>query len=306
MAEGRELKAAQRGIAFSTAMALIVSILILLIGSGAFKEGSSTGRPSQFSVALLAESIHGFVGAGGVVVFSCGFIAAALSSMLTVALGAYLAARSMLFDQPNAKDGASSPGMERRMRWTRWTIITSMVFIATGVVSCSLPRSTIILVAQVFNGMLLPVFSFCLLFCVNDSQFMAEAPQGLAANAVLVPAVAITLFLAMRVAVQKLLGVLGAVDPHTRINWLTLLLTALVLAAILCKTSLRADLQRSLAEARRRRSATKSSSKAPGNGEVTFDAEAFDAEANAHGEVPSTNAMEGTFDLGGEARLSIA
>lgn len=295
MAEGRELQAARRGIAFSTTVAFLASTLVLLVGSGAFQAGSSTGQPSQFSIERLAEAIHGFVGIGGVIIFSFGFIAAAFSSMLTVALGAYLAAKSLLIDQPHTPDRASSPRIDSEWAW--WATVTSIVFVATGVVSCDLPRKTIILVAQVFNGMLLPVFSSCLLLCVNDLQFMAGAPQGLAANAVLLPSVAITLFLAMRVAVKKIFLVLSIDDPHTE-RWLTPLLSALVMAAVICMTSLRADLHRSLIEAYRRQ---KSGSAAGRTGTSSGRDKAGLAEgANVQDGVPgTTQGLEGSFGHGG-------
>jgi Mn2+/Fe2+ NRAMP family transporter len=273
MAEGRELMAARRGIAFSTTIAFITSALILLVGSGAFRADSVTGTSSQFSIEMLAEAIHGFLGTGGVAVFSCGFIAAAFSSMLTVALGAYLAAKSLLIDQPHTPDEASSPRIETRTRWAWWAIVTSIILIATGVVSSNLPRKTIILVAQVFNGMLLPVFSMCLLLCINDLQFMTAAPQGLGANALLLPSVAITLFLAMRVAVQRLFLVFGTDGPRAK-EWLTLFLCALVIVAVACMTSLWSDLRRSLVESYKRQepgNGTKCTGKSLGKAEASLE-----------------------------------
>merc|ERR1711970_1636053 len=80
MAEGRELRSAQRGIAFSTVSAVAVSILILIVGSG-FQQVD--GESTAFTVSQLSAYINNFLGTGGVVVFSLGFIAAALSSILT-------------------------------------------------------------------------------------------------------------------------------------------------------------------------------------------------------------------------------
>merc|ERR1712039_183355 len=130
-----------------------------------------------------------------------------------------------------------------------WFILVSMVVVATSVVSCGLPRATIILVAQVFNGMLLPIFSLCLLLCINDLQLMAGAPQGLVGNCVLLPSVTITVFLAVRVAVQKLAIAFDVDDPHAS-NRLALPLAVTVMVAIVCMTSLRKDLRRSLIAAR--------------------------------------------------------
>ena len=61
----------------------------------------------------------------------------------------------------------------------------------------------VILVAQVFNGCLLPFFSICLLLCINDEQFMGRCPQKGWHNVFLVIGVTITLLLASNVIVQK-------------------------------------------------------------------------------------------------------
>ena len=60
-----------------------------------------------------------------------------------------------------------------------------------------------ILVAQVFNGCLLPIFSVCLLLCINDEQFMGSAPQRLWSNIFLLLSVTFTIFLSGNVLVQK-------------------------------------------------------------------------------------------------------
>ena len=70
MAKGKQLGEAQRGIAFSTSSAVSVSILILIVGSGFHEEGASKG----FSISQLGAFIFQFLGSGGLVIFSLGFI----------------------------------------------------------------------------------------------------------------------------------------------------------------------------------------------------------------------------------------
>ena len=62
----------------------------------------------------------------------------------------------------------------------------------------------VILVAQVFNGCLLPFLSSLLLICINDPQFMGERPQPVWANVLMVVSVMITMFLASNVIIQKI------------------------------------------------------------------------------------------------------
>ena len=100
MAKGKELGSARRGIAFSTASALVVSVLILIVGAGYHNWQPEDGeKGEQFSITQLGSFIKQFVGEEGVVVFAIGFIAAALSSMLTVPLGAALTADSVFSDE---------------------------------------------------------------------------------------------------------------------------------------------------------------------------------------------------------------
>ena len=67
-----------------------------------------------FSVEDLADLIQSVIGDGGLWVFGLGFIAAALSSMLTVPLGAALTADSMFTEK---EDGERVK--ERRRRTVR-------------------------------------------------------------------------------------------------------------------------------------------------------------------------------------------
>ena len=90
MAVGKELEPTQRGIAFSTISALEVSVLILIVGAGTSEE--TTGG---FSIQALSNLIESLIGKAGVYIFAIGFIAAALSSMLAVPLGAALTAESV-------------------------------------------------------------------------------------------------------------------------------------------------------------------------------------------------------------------
>ena len=117
MAKGKELGPARRGIAFSTASALVVSVLILIVGQGYHSWEPEDGKKSrQFSITQLGGFIKHFVGEGGVIVFAIGFIAAALSSMLTVPLGAALTADSVFSDEivpgTGKQSGQDNPNFE--------------------------------------------------------------------------------------------------------------------------------------------------------------------------------------------------
>jgi len=212
MAEGRELGSAQRGIAFSTVSAVAVSILILIVGSGLQQvDGESTA----FTVSQLSAYINNFLGTGGVVVFSLGFIAAALSSILTCPLAAALTADSVLnfkkTDTEVVKEDKEAMDDKEKVKRAMprlyfLGLMLVMVVISVIVISANADRTLVILIAQVFNGCLLPLFSSCLLLCLNDKQFMGSSPQSGLANIAMTICVTLTFIFTANVLIQKLIG----------------------------------------------------------------------------------------------------
>jgi len=211
MAEGRELGSAQRGIAFSTVSAVAVSILILIVGSGFHEDGGST----TFNISQLSVFINKFLGTGGVVVFSLGFIAAALSSILTCPLAAALTADSVLnfkkTDTEVVKEDKEAMDDKEKVKRAMprlyfLGLMLVMVVISVIVISANADRTLVILIAQVFNGCLLPLFSSCLLLCLNDKQFMGSSPQSGLANIAMTICVTLTFIFTANVLIQKLIG----------------------------------------------------------------------------------------------------
>ena len=70
----------------------------------------------------------------------------------------------------------------------------------------SVDRTYVILIAQVFNGCLLPLFATCLLLCLNDKQFMEASPQSGLANVAMLCCVTLTFVFTSNVLLQKLFG----------------------------------------------------------------------------------------------------
>ena len=97
MANGKTLKNARSGIACSTSLAMIVSVLILIVGSIIDQE---EGSEKPFTIQLIGDTVQKKTGTFGLVVYALGFIAAAVSSMLAVPLGAALTVYSVFSDPP--------------------------------------------------------------------------------------------------------------------------------------------------------------------------------------------------------------
>ena len=209
MAVGKELNACRRGIAFSTVSTLIVSLLIMVVGS-------SAGRVpdlGSFNIGLLADSIQQHFGIPGTFAFALGFIAAALSSMLTTIIASALAAEGLIMKHQDADTGKKTQLPRRGF----WSIAFSMVAIAMMTIVLNAPRPSVILVAQLFNGVLLPVYSLALLLCITDPQFMSSSPPKRWSILALVGSVTVTLTLAWRVILEHgaiLLSVIIGVNLH--------------------------------------------------------------------------------------------
>ena len=135
MAKGQTLPAAQRGIAFSTVSALMVSVLIMVVGAGYHKERTLY----YFSITHLGPFIQSIIGTGGVVIFSVGFVAASFSSMLTVPLGATLTLDSLFVDEKaesseENREGGSDEKQRKLPRWITFGMMTAMVLISMVVI----------------------------------------------------------------------------------------------------------------------------------------------------------------------------
>ena len=111
-------------------------------------------------------------------------------------------------------------------------------------ISFSVDRTSVVLVAQVFNGCLLPFFSALLLLCLNDPQFMGHSPQPVPANILLILSVIITMFLANNSIIQKIFGgLLMSTSSPTLIRLVLSFVVALIeFTVFILTTSLRKDL----------------------------------------------------------------
>jgi hypothetical protein len=141
--------------------------------------------------------------------------------------------------------------VERRCFVMKQIINFAMFIIATVVISTNVDRLVVILVAQVFNGCLLPFFSICLLLCINDEQFMGRCPQKGWHNVFLVIGVTITLLLASNVIVQKVLSSVLTVVWHRILLALGMALTGITTLSL--TTTLGASLLKSWGLDRRSR-----------------------------------------------------
>eukprot|EP00096_Caligus_rogercresseyi_P007914 TRINITY_DN26069_c0_g1_i1.p1 TRINITY_DN26069_c0_g1~~TRINITY_DN26069_c0_g1_i1.p1 ORF type:complete len:470 (+),score=92.30 TRINITY_DN26069_c0_g1_i1:165-1574(+) len=213
MAEGKSLSSMRVGIAFSTFLAFIVSTLILIVGSGVEDEKSKSS--SAFTIERMAKLVQNITGEVGIYIFSLGFIAAALSSMLAVPLGAGLTIKSVFTDTEQTSIESSSETKKSdfpKLYFLGIQIV--MVLISMVVISSGLKPENVIQVAQIVNGCILPFFSILLLICINDPKFMGGShTQPIVSNVVMIISITLTLFLALNAIIQNIFSVFED-EPH--------------------------------------------------------------------------------------------
>jgi len=275
MARGKTLREARSGILFSTVMTFLVSVLILIVGSGTHHGASKV----VFTMGILAKLIETSTGSVGIWTFGIGFIAAALSSMLTIPLGAALTAESVFTiheqkvdektrkeNQENAfplstkvsvsplsiskDDDIKTPIKDFPKKYYNGLMIV-MVLISMGVMIANAPEVKVILVAQVYNGCLLPFFYVCLLLCINDKNFMNNRPQTGWLNCCLIVSTFTTIVFTAKTIVEDAFGWLVTQNMVSANNFVTgvlvasLLLSVLVMILLFTCTNLGVEVRRS-------------------------------------------------------------
>merc|ERR1719234_2233412 len=216
----------------------MVSELILLVGAGS---NGSEEQVTRFTIHKLSAFIEQFVGVEGVIIISIGFIAASLSSQLTMPIGATVLIESVWFhwdrvDEEKAegrvvaelevKEKSGGPvndipskAHELEVKEKSGGPVNEIPSKAQLERRCFIMKQSInfaiVIIATVVIStnvdrlvviLVAQVFNVCRLLCINDEQFMGRCPQKGWHNVFLVIGVTITLLLASNVIVQKVLS----------------------------------------------------------------------------------------------------
>jgi Mn2+/Fe2+ NRAMP family transporter len=272
LAAGYTTAEMQRGVGFSTFMAALVSVLIIVVGSGV-----EVPVGHAFTVNDLCNLLRDKVGQGAMVFVAVGLFAAAFSSALAVALGASLCAQELLGgsggsggsgggssggssggklggggagggglpattgDDREFSDVCPAPGSPKEITgvgaedevagagagagavhatakqakqaqkrqaeeaefghwasrgWRFRLLMALTLLVAFAVAAADADTVSVILVAQITNGLLLPCLATVLCLCVNDRELMAAAPQTAWGNRRMLFSVFVSMFLA--------------------------------------------------------------------------------------------------------------
>eukprot|EP00035_Acanthoeca_spectabilis_P010238 m.181345 g.181345 ORF g.181345 m.181345 type:complete len:540 (+) comp14963_c0_seq2:2063-3682(+) len=213
----------RRGIAFASTITAVISVLLIIIGSDI-----DIPVDQDFAVEDLGNQIGAKLGIEAKVLFCVGLYAAAYSSAITCPLGAALTAEQILADDREATEadevsasleapgvsGGRPTAMRYRMvpllwleKWRNGGLFFKLSMVvaigtAVGVAAGNVDTVSVILLAQVINGLLLPFLATSLFVCLNDPAVM---PQRMRArdNGVILVCVAVTIFLAAHLVLEQ-------------------------------------------------------------------------------------------------------
>ena len=167
LARGQKLSEMRFGLTVAIVLGGLISMAVLVVG---------TAVVGEFGFAALARVLEERLGSWSGPLFAAGLFAAGFSSAVTAPLAAALTARG-LFASAGREKAWGHRGWHYRGVW--------LAVLGTGVTFGLVGASPIpvILLAQAFNGVLLPFIAVFLLLAVNDRQLMGdEFLNGLWAN----------------------------------------------------------------------------------------------------------------------------
>ena len=248
IAKGKKMREARMGIGFSSLLTFLVSLFILLVGSGASRSklnntfnnsfndtlnstfnNTSNGTldntfNNTFKISMLTEVIKEQTPYWGEILFALGFISAAFSSMVTVCQGATATVAS-LFDKASTHRRQLSTAERMHQSglvlttllqsFRTWAINLSLIAIAVLVIMFIEDREGVVTVAQASNGgFVLPIFCHLLFICLKDDDLMKRGPMNKAFGLWLQFCVGVTVSL----AINSLLSLLfESINQSTRL-----------------------------------------------------------------------------------------
>jgi manganese transport protein len=197
LALGQDLSEIRFGLTVAVVLGGLISMGVLVVGATV---------PGPFDFATVAAALSERLGAWAGPLFAWGLAAAGLSSAVTAPLAAALTVRGLFGAGPD--DPRWHPRAWRYRAVWMGVLGFGVLFAASEV-----PPIPAIVLAQAFNGVLLPVAAIFLFLAVNDRRLMGEgAVNGAFANGVT----------ALVVAATVVLGTAGVIRAVYRVLELTL------------------------------------------------------------------------------------
>ncbi len=219
LARGQSLGEARLGLAVAIPLGGVVSLGILMTG---------TAVTGEFSFPALAEALVARLGGWAATLFALGLFAAGLSSAITAPLAAALSVQGFVSDPDDDR--------WQETTWRYRAVWLAVLLFGLGFGLAEIRPIPAILVAQAFNGMLLPLVAVVLWITVNDRSLMGDTYLSDRAQNLWLGICVLLTFVLGTVGLLRALGqAVGMNAPGER----TLLATAGVIAAGLALPVLR-------------------------------------------------------------------
>ena len=165
IAQGQDLALTRLGLAVAIGLGGLITAAILVVGSA---------LSGEFSFEALAVLLEERLGNWARLALGVGLFAAGLSSAVTAPLAAALTARGLFATAGD--DRWDARGARFRSVW----LVVLLVGLVFGLSEIK-PVAAIVL-AQAFNGMLLPLVAIFLLLAANDRQLLGKDANGKVGN----------------------------------------------------------------------------------------------------------------------------
>lgn len=230
LARGQRLASVREGVAVASALTGLICALIQAVGayahaqraaaaspavvgggwwSGAEATGSGDGGGSApFSLVDLGDVLRRLVGDAGAATFAVGLYFAGISSALTIPLGSAIAVEDLAGWSAAAPAGGGARHCSSWASGGRAGLQCALVFAGTLPSLARVDTMAVIILAQVVNGMLLPLAAASLVVALNDRALMGAHVHSALSNALLAPCIGVACFLAAVV----LVGSVGGAD----------------------------------------------------------------------------------------------
>ena len=179
------------GVTISIVIGGLISMAILIVGT----QMSEGAQAEGFSYELLAKTLESHVGQGAVYVFGIGLFAAGFTSAITSPLISALTAKSLF-----SKDSSNNDIKDGRS-----FIAVSYAVLSIGLIFGFMQVEPVpaIIMAQAFNGLILPFVSIFLFMIVNDEKIMGrEHVNSLGSNIAMIIVTWMTLVLGLVKAIK--------------------------------------------------------------------------------------------------------
>ncbi|HUF51377.1 MAG TPA: Nramp family divalent metal transporter [Longimicrobiales bacterium] len=171
--DARDLPAVRADLVASILVGGIISMAIVITAAGALRGGGTVTSASD-----MAAQLEPVLGTWGRVCFAAGLFAAGMTSAITAPLAASYAVAGAMGWPRDLRD--------RRLRMVWGGVLLAGVPFAIAGTRPTIPLGfgevSVIVFAQVANGILLPAVAIFLLLAVNDRRRMGEQVNGAFAN----------------------------------------------------------------------------------------------------------------------------